>query len=117
MSRGSGHGGPDAGGSRQFPLQRQGQTGGGPSPPNRPTPPSGWRGKDVSARFDADLGTLISDHAGTDVIVVARFGVRLSQVQRALGLTAEGAGSHRLDSLSVTTITRREDSWAVGSIN
>ncbi|MEX0366878.1 MAG: histidine phosphatase family protein [Ruegeria sp.] len=85
--------------------------------PGEVRPPNGESWNEVCARVDAAIDTLIRDHTGHDVIVVAHFGVILSQVQRALRLTAEEAFSHRIDNLSVTEITRLEDSWTVGRIN
>ncbi|WP_171175896.1 histidine phosphatase family protein [Ruegeria sp. HKCCD8929] len=85
--------------------------------PGEVRPPNGESWNEVCARVDAAIDALIRDHAGHDVIVIAHFGVILSQVQRALRLTAEEAFSHRIDNLSVTEITRLEDTWTVGRIN
>ncbi|MDX2482385.1 MAG: histidine phosphatase family protein, partial [Pseudodonghicola sp.] len=63
------------------------------------------------------LDALIAQHAGGDLIVVAHFGVILTQVQRALALDAEQAFGHRIDNLSVTEITRTAKGWQVGRIN
>lgn len=51
-----------------------------------------------------------------DIIVVAHFGVILSQIQRALGLTGYQAFAYQIDNLSVTEI-RFDQTWGAGRIN
>ncbi|MEW2917966.1 histidine phosphatase family protein [Ruegeria sp. ANG10] len=80
-------------------------------------PPNGESWNEVRARVDAVIDQLIDDHSGHDLIIVAHFGVILTQVQRALGVDAQEAFSHRIDNLSVTDITRHGDRWSVGRIN
>ena len=52
-----------------------------------------------------------------DLIVVAHFGVILTQVQRALQMDADQAFGHKIDNLSVTEITRDATGWSVTRIN
>lgn len=52
-----------------------------------------------------------------DLIIVAHFGVILSQVQRALNITAYEAFSHRIENLSVTALAFGPDGWTPGKIN
>jgi broad specificity phosphatase PhoE len=52
-----------------------------------------------------------------DLIVVAHFGVILTQVQRALGLGAYETFSHRIDNLSVTVLTYDKSGWVADRIN
>ncbi len=85
--------------------------------PGNVRPPSGESWNEVRARVDAVIDGLIVDHSGRDLIVVAHFGVILTQVQRALDLDAQQAFSHRIDNLSVTDITHHGDRWSVGRIN
>lgn len=80
-------------------------------------PPKGESWNEVRARVDAVIDQLIVDHTGHDLIIVAHFGVILTQVQRALGVDAQEAFSHRIDNLSVTDITHHGDRWSVGRIN
>ena len=80
-------------------------------------PPKGESWNEVRARVDAVIDQLIVDHTGHDLIIVAHFGVILTQVQRALGVDAQEAFSHRIDNLSVTDITHHGDRWSVGQIN
>lgn len=85
--------------------------------PGDTRPPDGESWNQVRARVDGALDALIAQHAGGDLIVVAHFGVILTQVQRALALDAEQAFGHRIDNLSVTEITRTAEGWQVGRIN
>ncbi|KIC37689.1 phosphoglycerate mutase [Ruegeria sp. ANG-R] len=80
-------------------------------------PPGGESWNEVRARVNAVVDALIASHAGCDLIVVAHFGVILTQVQRALGVDAQQAFSHRIDNLSVTEITHRHTGWSVERIN
>ncbi len=47
-----------------------------------------------------------------DLIVVAHFGVILTQVQRALGIPTTEAFAHKIDRLSVTCIAHGPDGMA-----
>lgn len=80
-------------------------------------PPGGESWHQVCARVDAAIDALIEAHPDQDLIVVAHFGMILTQLQRALELSAEQAFGHRIDNLSVTEITRRPGGWSVGRIN
>ena len=79
-------------------------------------PPGGESWHQVCARVDAAIDALLATHEG-DLIVVAHFGVILSQIQRALSLAPDQAFGHRIDNLSVTEIARDGDSWQVTRIN
>jgi broad specificity phosphatase PhoE len=80
-------------------------------------PPGGESWNQVRARVDAAIDSLIAAHPGADLIVVAHFGVILTQVQRALGVDAGTAFGHRIDNLSVTEIARRPNGWRTDRIN
>ncbi len=85
--------------------------------PGEVRPPNGETWNEVRARVDAAIDGLIADHAGRDLIVVAHFGVILTQLQRALNVDAQQAFSHRIDNLSVTEITCHPGKWSVDRIN
>ncbi|WP_170332306.1 histidine phosphatase family protein [Ruegeria arenilitoris] len=85
--------------------------------PGEVRPPEGESWNQVCARVDAVIDGLIAEHTGSDLIVVAHFGVILTQVQRALAVDAQQAFSHRIDNLSVTEITDHGDRWSVERIN
>jgi len=66
-------------------------------------PPGGESWNDLCARTLASLGRL--EGTAADIIVVAHFGPILAALQQAGCLTAEEALAHRIDNLSVTSLT------------
>ncbi len=80
-------------------------------------PPGGESWNDVRLRVDRAIDRLIAAYTGADLVIVAHFGVILTQVQRALDLDAQQAFSHRIDNLSVTRISRDGSTWSAGPIN
>ncbi|WP_298935274.1 histidine phosphatase family protein [uncultured Ruegeria sp.] len=80
-------------------------------------PPQGESWNEVRARVDAAVDALMACYAGADLVVVAHFGVILTQVQRAMNLEAQQAFSHRIDNLSVTDIAYDGIMWTMGTIN
>lgn len=85
--------------------------------PGDVSPPGGESWRQVCARVNDEIDALTASHPDTDLIVVGHFGMILTQVQRALAITAEQVFSHRIDNLSITEITRTPDGWTVGRIN
>ncbi len=85
--------------------------------PGEVRPPDGESWNEVRARVDETIDDLIAQFAGQDLIIVAHFGVILTQLQRALDLDVQQAFSHRIDNLSVTEVTHLGDAWTVGRIN
>lgn len=84
--------------------------------PGHVAPPNGESWNAVRQRVDTAIDEYLqADH--TDLIVVAHFGVILTQVQRALGIGAFEAFSHRIDNLSVTVLGHDSTGWAVDHIN
>lgn len=84
--------------------------------PGDTRPPAGESWNDITARVTVAVDRLLSGHGGTDVIVVAHMGTILTQVQRALGLSAHDTLAHRIDNLSVTRI-RFDGGWQAEAIN
>ena len=80
-------------------------------------PPQGESWNEVRDRVDSAIDALMSAHTGRDLVIVAHFGVILTQVQRALGLDGQQTFAHRIDNLSVTDIAVNGGAWTVGSIN
>jgi len=85
--------------------------------PGTPRAPGGESWNDLRHRADAAIDALIARHAGEDLIVVAHFGLILTQVQRALRIDAETAFGHRIDNLSVTEIHCAAEGWQAARIN
>ncbi|EYD70700.1 histidine phosphatase family protein [Limimaricola hongkongensis] len=77
-------------------------------------PPGGESWNALRGRCDAAIDRLWT---GGDLIVVAHFGVILTQLQRALGCTAHEAFGHRIEPLSLTRITRDDEGWRAAGIN
>jgi len=81
-------------------------------------PPGGESWHQTCARIDTAIDALIHAHTGHDLIIVAHFGVILSQIQRALQLDTDATFAHRINNLSLTELTQLPDgSWQVGRIN
>lgn len=80
-------------------------------------PPQGESWNQVRTRVDAVIDGLVTYHTGSDLVVVAHFGVILTQVQRALNVDAQQAFSHRIDNLSVTEVMFNGQTWSAGMIN
>ncbi|WP_028913900.1 histidine phosphatase family protein [Pseudorhodobacter ferrugineus] len=76
-------------------------------------PPNGESWDVVCGRVNGAVERLMGHK---DIIVVAHFGVILTQVQRALGIGGYEAFSHKIDNLSVTEITF-DGQWSAGRIN
>ena len=58
----------------------------------------------ASARVAAAVRSISARHPDQHIIAVAHFGVILTQLQRALGISAYETLSHQIDNFSVTTI-------------
>jgi len=86
--------------------------------PGEVRPPGGESWHEVCTRVDSAIDALIAAHRGADLIVVAHFGVILTQIQRALRLDAEATFAHRIDNLSVSEVTcLANGEWTAGRIN
>lgn len=81
--------------------------------PGSVTPPNGESWDTIRARVNLAVDRLMGPK---HVIVVAHFGVILTQVQRALAIGGYEAFSHKIDNLSVTEITF-DGTWGAGRIN
>lgn len=81
--------------------------------PGSIAPPNGESWDTVCARVNAAMDHLMGYD---DIIIVAHFGVILTQVQRALGIGGYEAFSHKIDNLSVTEISY-DGTWQAGRIN
>ncbi|MFQ1699545.1 histidine phosphatase family protein [Loktanella agnita] len=82
--------------------------------PGHIAPPDGESWNMIRARVDDAIDRYLHHDS---LIVVAHFGVILTQVQRALGIGAYAAFSHRIDNLSVTELNYSAGQWEVGRIN
>jgi alpha-ribazole phosphatase len=79
--------------------------------------PGGESWNAVSARVSAAADRLAAAHPGATVVAVAHFGAILTQLQRALGVSAYEVFAQRIDNLSVTELTLSGGRWQAGRIN
>ncbi len=79
--------------------------------------PEGESWNQTARRVNSVVDRLNQDHPRADIIAVAHFGVILTQVQRALGVSAYQAMSHKIDNLSVTRLHHGAGQWTVQMIN
>jgi broad specificity phosphatase PhoE len=79
--------------------------------------PEGESWNQTAARVTRVVDAMNSAHPQADIIAVAHFGVILTQVQRALGVTPTAAMAHKIDNLSVTTLSHDQGNWQTHSIN
>lgn len=84
--------------------------------PGDVAPPNGESWNAVRARVDQAIDSYLNQ-GHSNLIIVAHFGVILTQIQRALGLSAYDAFSHKIDNLSVTQMRRNGSDWQVDKIN
>jgi len=85
--------------------------------PGEARAPGGESWHDLLARANRAVARLIAAHPGRDVVAVAHMGTILTQVQRALGVSAFEALGHRIDPLSVTELHLRGGAWRAVAIN
>jgi alpha-ribazole phosphatase len=84
--------------------------------PGEVAPPNGDSWNAVRARVNRAVDGYVAQNY-KDLIIVAHFGVILTQVQRALDITAYAAFGHKIDNLSVTQIDYENGNWQEGRIN
>lgn len=84
--------------------------------PENNAPPGGESWRDLEARVNPVVDSLIEAHP-SGVIVVAHFGVILSQLRRALGVPVPRVLAHSIDNLSVTQLARGPHRWTAGPVN
>ncbi len=80
-------------------------------------PPGGESWHQVCDRVNRGVATLLARYPGRDIVVVAHFGVILTQVQRTLQISAYEAFGHRIENLSVTDLHWQNGQWRAGVIN
>ena len=79
--------------------------------------PGGESWNMAATRVAAVVARINVDHPDRDIIAVAHFGVILTQIQRALGISPRDALAHRIDNLSVTRILWRDGRGSAPLIN
>ncbi len=79
--------------------------------------PNGESWNEVCTRVAFEVNDLCKTHCNRDIIIVAHYGVILSQIQMAGGMTAKAATSFHIDNLSVTQLEYLGDAWRVLGVN
>lgn len=80
--------------------------------------PGGESWDDLVARVNAAIDRLLASRRGEALIVVAHFGVILTQIARAAGIGARAAFGHHVAPLSLTEIAiSPADDWQILRIN
>ena len=85
--------------------------------PGDVAPPNGESWNMAAARINPYVDEMARKHQDRHIIAVAHFGVILTQVQRALGVSAYQAVSHKIDNLSVTRLLWDGNTWQANEIN
>lgn len=85
--------------------------------PGNISPPKGESWNSFCNRINRAIDRLLIETDTTNLIIVAHFGVILSQVQRGFGLTAYQAFGHQIENLSVTDLTLSQGQWTGGHIS
>ena len=85
--------------------------------PGAVMPPGGESWDIASARVAATVRRINAHHPNQNIIAVAHFGVILTQLQRALGISAYETLSHKIDNFSITTIDWTGAKPSVSRIN
>lgn len=86
--------------------------------PGDVAPPKGESWNQFSQRVNKGVDQLVADHKGRDIIVVAHFGVILTQIQRASNMSAKSVFSFVIDNLSITQIDHLgADTWRIRGVN
>ncbi len=79
--------------------------------------PGGESWNDAAARASATADRLIATHAVRDLIIVAHFGIILTQLARATGQTPHQVLAQTIAPLSVTCLAHDDGRWQALSIN
>lgn len=81
------------------------------------SPPNGESWNMLGRRSNQAVDRILAAHPGRDIVIVAHFGVILTQLQRGLGLSAQQVFGHKIDPLSVSEFEIGPEDWQVNRIN
>ena len=79
--------------------------------------PEGESWNQTAARVNVVVDRMNAAHPNAHIIAVAHFGVILTQVQRAAGVSAYEAMAHKIDNLSITQLQFEAGHWSTQRIN
>lgn len=80
-------------------------------------PPGGESWNMAAARVSGAVQRLHAAHRGRDVVIVAHFGVILTQLQQAMGVSGAEVLGQPVDNLSVTRLDLDSGAWRVDVVN
>ena len=80
-------------------------------------PPEGESWNAVALRVSAAIDRAMTQAAGRPLIAVAHFGVILTHMSHAGGLTPYAALGHKIDTLSVTELKQSGSTWDILRVN
>ena len=87
------------------------------SEPGSHAPPQGESWDIAQTRINCGVDRLIKNHRNKDIIIVAHFGVILTQLQRATKMPAKSVLAFKIDNLSVTYLEHMGSAWRVLGVN
>lgn len=79
--------------------------------------PNGESWNQVSLRVASEVDDLCRNHKGRDIVIVAHYGVILTQLQLAGGMSSKAATSFHINNLSVTRLEHLGDAWRIMGVN
>ncbi|RHZ91868.1 histidine phosphatase family protein [Cereibacter sphaeroides] len=79
--------------------------------------PGGETWHELQARVTEALQSLCAAHPDEEIVIVCHFGPILVALQVALGLGVQEAFAHRIEPLSITSMTLAGGNWRVEAIN
>jgi len=85
--------------------------------PGDVAPPNGESWNAAAARVAPVVDRVNRAYPEAHIVAVAHFGIIMTQIQRASGLTAYEVLGHKIDNLSVTRLVHDAGLWRVEAIN
>ncbi len=79
--------------------------------------PNGESWNQLCLRVRGEVDQLCREHTNRDIVIVAHYGVILSQIQHAGNMPAKAATSFHIDNLSVTRLEHLGDAWRIMGVN
>ncbi len=79
--------------------------------------PNGESWNQVATRVTTEVNALCQTHKARDIVIVAHYGVILTQLQLAGNMSAKAATSFQIDNLSVTRLEHLGDAWRILGVN
>ncbi|MCY4306522.1 MAG: histidine phosphatase family protein [Aestuariivita sp.] len=80
-------------------------------------PPKGESWNTAVQRINAAVNELIDSNKKENIIIVAHFGVILTQIQRALNVQPSEALKQKIDNFSITKLSHNNSNWNLKFLN